>query len=164
MKVTLESTLKLVQQLNLPQIVSKVLREEALPFDLDIHFGCIGEFFLMTEDEQKIYTQNGILPLWDDGNFDRITAYDTQADKFLMYYVEMPEEGFNVKYSYEQLMVKEFEGLWEAEIEGSDLRSIASLFNFKGVECFLLKMNEIQDLDYNEYEAEFDKYISSIDS
>jgi len=162
MKIDLKHSLKLTKELKLPEIISNILLEEELPYNLYVHFGNAGEFFLMSEEEQSEYSNGNIIPLWDDGNFDRVTAYNTKTKNYVTFYIEDPDEGLSHQLTYEQLMATEFKELWEAEKDRTDLKEIAKLFNYSGIQSFLDNMAKINDLEYDEYEQQFIIYQKSI--
>ncbi len=162
MKIERKHSVQLAKELGLPEVVLKILNDDDLPHGLFVYFGCPEEFFLSDEDDQTAITKGHVVPLWDDGNFDRITAYDQDTGKYVMFYVESPEEGMEQHFTYEQLMATEFLDLWNAEKGEEALREIASLFDFRGIEQFIAVMKDLSCKEGAEFDECFGSYRASI--
>lgn len=162
MRLELKDSLELAKSLGLPDIVQRILNGESLPFELSTYFGCAGEFFCLTADEQAYFTKGKFIPLWCNGNFDDMAAYDTVNSSYVRFDVEEPDEGQMKPLTYEQLMATEFKRLWEAEKAEVELKEIAALFKFTGIEQFLAVFAKIDKLPYVQYNDEFEKFRATI--
>ena len=66
-------------------------RQKRLPENLDIYFSPPEEFFLAS-DTQSPYTDGGLIPILDDGNFGIVTFLDPETRTIVQKDVECPFE------------------------------------------------------------------------
>jgi hypothetical protein len=158
--ITRQDAIKIAAELNLPEPLQRLARGETLESRLNTSWGNAEEFFLMKTD----YGEGVMIPLWDDGNFDEVTAYHLPTGKFFEFDVETEIDFDNlVLWNYQQILFRTFHSIYEVFInDGEDrcrqeLIYHANLFKFNYVDELMKVGKEIEDKDWDEMEKAFEE-------
>jgi hypothetical protein len=136
--------------LALPQIVLDVFDGKVLPYNLDIYFGEPGAMFSLGAEAQAGYGQGRITPLWTD--CDTVVAYRQIPPGYFWFDIETPwGEELPVGLSWQQVLVKEFKCLWEAQWPDERLREVAGWFGFEHIDLLIA---ELQQADLDTFEKD----------
>jgi hypothetical protein len=131
-RMTRDAAIATAVELRLPAPVLSLAQGIPLPAPLDLFFGTAEEFYLSPPEAQAFLGAPTLLPLWDDGNFDTITAIHLPTKHFLCFSIERhtpPDE--HPRLSYQQALVQPFVRMWESELVDDRFNEIAELFAFK---------------------------------
>lgn len=157
--ITRQDAIKIAAELNLPEPLQRLARGETLESRLNTYWGNAEEFFLMKTD----YGEGIMIPLWDDGNFDEVSAYHLPTGKFFEFYVESEIDFDNlILWNYQQILFKTFHSIYEVFIDDSEERCReeliyhANLFKFNYVNELMKVGKEFEDNSYEEVETAFD--------
>ncbi len=155
MKVTREQAKDCLKSIEVAPIFEQSYESKRLPKELDIFFGPPEEFFL-APDTQRSYSNAVLIPILDDGNFDRVLFYDPQTNSFVEKSIEEPDYACPLA-SWQQylasLMIRIIEGI---DAEDSELAEIADLIAFKHLDKTLAFLDSVlEDDDYREKQNQF---------
>ena len=131
-RMTRDAAISVAVELRLPPAALSLVRGTPLPAPLDIFFGTAEEFYLSSAEAQRSLGAPTLVPLWDDGNFDIITAIHLPTRGIRCFSVggdTPPEEAPTL--SYQQALVQPFIRMWESELVDDTFEEIARLFDFK---------------------------------
>lgn len=153
--MTRDAAISAAVELRLPAAVLSLVRGIPLPAPLDIFFGTAEEFYLSPAEAQASLGAPVLVPLWDDGNFDTITAIHLATKRIRCFSVggdTPPDEAPTL--SYQQALVQPFVRMWESELVDDTFDEIARLFDFKFSE-------EIR-ASYAEAERDHDTWLAGL--
>ncbi len=150
--ITKEDVVKLIKELKLPRVFSKVYMGKRLPETIEDSIGVPEEFFTMTEEEQKAYGGGSVYPLCDDGNFGMIIAYDMNRKGFIYFDTEDDIDLASLPLmTYQQVLVEPFLMFFEDVIGEYDdefgpakrhMKKLARLFGFKHIDALLAPLED----------------------
>jgi hypothetical protein len=157
--ITREQARQNIVALGLPQIVLEAFDEKPLPYNLDIQFREPYPILSLGPKEQARYGQGRITPIWTGGGDYTIVAHhhDSTRQGYFRFDIETAEEEQPIGMNWQQLLVKEFKYLWEAEIPDDELREVADWFHFKYIE---LLVNELPKANLDSFEKDTAWYQS----
>lgn len=116
--ITRDEARRDIVSLGLPQIVLDAFDDKPLPYNLDIQFREPYMIFALGPEAQGIYGRGRITPVWTGGGDYTIVAYHHAVARkgFFRFDIESPdEEEQPVGLNWQQVLVKEFQFLWELE-------------------------------------------------
>ena len=134
-----------IVSLGLPQIVLDAFDDKPLPYNLDIKFRGPYMIFALGPEQQAIYGQGRITPLWTGGGDYTIVAYHHAAARkgFFRFDIESPEEVEQpVGLNWQQILVKEFKFLWEMETPDEQLKEVAGWFGFNHIDLLIGELTQ----------------------
>jgi hypothetical protein len=133
--VTREHAILWAERLALPSIVQRIVRGASLPGELASWFAFPEEFYLMSDAERAAHGWQGLVALWDTGNFDEVVAYWPEKAGYLRFYVEGPVDlATATASSWQRVLVSDFIRLYEADVADETFREYARLFGFSHAE------------------------------
>lgn len=141
--ITREQARQDIVALGLPQVVLDVFDDKPLPYNLDYEFRQPYQIFAMGPEEQAVYGQGRITPVWTcNGDYTIVAYHHAPARKgFFRFDIEMPSEDHEpVGLSWQQVLVWEFKFLSEQEWTDERLREVATLFDFKFIELLIAEL------------------------
>jgi hypothetical protein len=153
--ITPEEARQNIVALGVPQIVLDVFDEKPLPYHLDLNFCTPYMIFSLGQAEQRQYGQGRITPLWTNGAHYTVVAYhhDPSRQGYFRFDIEKPgEEEGPIGLSWQQILIEEFQFLWEFEMPDDRLREVARLFEFKHIELLVNELSQAK-LDTSEKSA-----------
>ena len=152
--------IRIALELGLPPIVHRLVRGERLEHPLDVFFGWPEEYFLMSDEEIAACGWEDLAPLWDDGKFGSVSGYHLLYGKFVRWSVE-DEIDFNLmpKLNWQQLLLPDFQRLYESEMEDERFRMVAGWFGFAYAED-IISLYGRTDLSYEETKAELRRRVA----
>ena len=135
--ITRKDAIDIAAELDLPEPIQRLVRGETLEPRLNTFWGNAEEIFLM----KSTYGEGIFIPLWDDGNFDKLFAVHLPTGKFIEFDTEEGVDFDNLTlWNYQQILFPTFLGIFEVFIEDGEeecreeLNYHADLFGFKYVE------------------------------
>lgn len=166
--ITRKDALKIVSDLNLPKVIRRLAGGETLEPRLATFWGNAEEFFLSSEKTQESIWRGRIIPLWDDGNFDKLFGVHLPTKKFVEFYVEEAIDLNSLSlWNYQQILLPTFQRIYdvfadEDEKEGErELNYHAKLFEFK----YAAQLPEIgaeNRENYGEFERRLEEFRRTI--
>ena len=139
--ITRDEARRNITGLGLPQIVLDAFDEKPLPFNLDLQFGYPYPVLTLGPLEQAAYPPGQITPIWAAGC--TIVAYSHAPARggFFRFNIESPSKLEQpVGMTWQQVLVKEFTDLWEAEMPDERLREVARWFGFEYIELLIAEL------------------------
>jgi len=161
MTFTRDQAYQALASLNPAPIFLEAYRTIRLPEDLDIFFGPPEEFFI-APDSQELYTEGRLIPLLDDGQFQRVLLLDPTTRNLVRISIESPEEVHDTFNCWPQYLADLMIRLGESMDDVEKLRRIAGLIQFPHLEATLTFLDEVAALPYAEYEKRKQEFIRSI--
>jgi hypothetical protein len=136
--ITQEQARADIVALGLPQIVLDIVDERELPIpNLDLQFRVPYEIFWLDAAGQAEYVAGRVTPLWAGNSGYTIVAYHHAPERrgFFRFDLEGddPRDTYPVGLSWQQVLVEEFQEMWEGERTPEELRALAALFGFAHV-------------------------------
>ncbi|MEO0588699.1 MAG: hypothetical protein AAF078_13800 [Planctomycetota bacterium] len=134
--ITREEARESIIALKLPPIVLDIFDDQPLPFDLANIMRSPCELFAMSSSEQSKYGNGHYTPIWSSSSGYSVVAHHRENDVgfFVRFNLEAPESlKHAVRMNWQQLLIAEFQFLWESEYSDADLEEIARLFDFRHV-------------------------------
>ena len=149
--ITQEQARADIVALGLPQIVLDIVDERELPIpNLDLQFRVPYEIFSLDAAGQAEYVAGRVTPLWAGNSGYTIVAYHHAPERrgFFRFDLEGddPRDTYPVGLSWQQVLVEEFQEMWEGERTPEELRALAALFGFAHVGRLTSELEE-SDLD-----------------
>jgi len=141
--ITRDQARRDIVTLNLPQIVLDIFDEKPLPKNLDIHFCAPYPIFALEPIGQAEYGDARMTPLWMSGG-STIVAYQHAPERrgYFRFDIESGEEE-PIFLTWQQVLVEEFQFLWESEWTDEDLIEVAGWFNFKCIELLIGELSQL---------------------
>lgn len=162
--ITRNDAIKLASELNLPEPLQKLARGETLKPKLDTFWGNAEEFFISSAKTDELIWEGKIIPLWDNGNFDKLFGVYLPAKKFVEFYIE---EDFNPDelrhWNFQQILLPTFHDIYELYIDDGEekceqeLIYQADLFDFKYVKE-LIEIGQRNRDDYEKHEKQLSEF------
>lgn len=153
--ITREQARRDIIALRLPQIVLDAFDAKPLPYDLDFQFREPYTIFCLGPEEQAVYGEGRITPIWTGGGDYTVVAYHHAPERtgFFRFDIETPgEEEQPVGMNWQQVLVGEFKFLWESEMPDDQLREVAGWFGFNYIDLLITELSQA-DLDSFEKDA-----------
>jgi hypothetical protein len=141
--ITREQARRDIVALRLPQIVLDAFDGKPMPYDLDIQFREPYTIFALDPDEQAAYGKGRITPRWTGGGGYTVVAYHHAPERkgFFRFDIETPaEEEEPVGLNWQQVLVEEFQFLWELEWPDQQLREVAGWFGFDSMDLLIAEL------------------------
>ena len=152
-----EEILSLIKELNLPKIIEDIFHGKDLPKEIKYSFGLPKEFFILTDEELKPYKVDVIKPLFDDGNFGKIYAYNIHKKGFLTYYADEPIDNLLEEpvYSWDAIFIPRILSWYDNELEDEVILNLGEAFNLKYIKEIIseIKVLENQGAPWEEVKA-----------
>lgn len=163
--VTREQALKTLKSLKPAPVFIQCYQKDDLPYDLDIYFSVPEEFFMLTADEQEVYTNGRLIPLLDDGNFDVVLYYDPEENGFVQ--MDVDEGKVDARFAnWQQYVASLLIRIAESIDDDADLKAISKTVGFKyfrELTSLLKTFGESDDDDEGEEEERAKrKFIESL--
>jgi hypothetical protein len=163
--ITREQARRDIVALKLPQIVLDAFDSKPLPYDLDIQFREPYTIWSLGPEDQAAYGQGRITPIWTGGGDYTIVAYSHELERkgFFRFDIESPNEVEEpVGMNWQQVLVKEFQYLWEMEWPDERLTEVADWFGFKYIEQLIAELPQ-QSLDtYERRKAWYHSFLEKV--
>ncbi len=152
--ITQEQARADIVALGLPQVVLDIVDEKELPVpNLDLQFRAPYEIFRLEADGQTEYVAGRVTPLWAGNSGYTVVAYHHAPERRGFFRFDLagddPRDTHPVVLSWQQVLVKEFQEMWEGEATAERMRPMATLFGFAHVDRL---MAELQEFDLHTFE------------
>jgi hypothetical protein len=105
------------------------------------------EFRNATLDEWKPLTEGRLIPIVDDGNFYNICLFDPQRRKFVMKFVEEPEQTVREFDSWQQYLAYALLEIAESGPGEDELAQLAEVMGFRYTPELLSLLRDDSDID-----------------
>ena len=148
---TRDEALAALLSLDPAPIFGESYRQKQLPENLDIYFGPPEEFFLAS-DTQSPYTDGGLIPILDDGNFGIVTFLDPKTRTIVQKDVESPFEEYARFQNWQQYLGSLVINMAESIDDDERLERMADLVGFKYLEEALALLDSLGNARYEETE------------
>jgi len=150
---TKQEALEYIVGLNLPEFVKNLYLQPQDISDISIFIGCPTEYFLLSTDQQRIYSKDLLIPIVDNGNFDSVVFHDPKAN----YFIELSaEDPFNPKgkfKNFNQVIFNVFCRVCESYESINEIKDLCVdleiLDSFKKWYDFVKELNKLSYSDYN---------------
>jgi hypothetical protein len=141
--ITRDEARRNIVGLGLPQIVLDAFDEKPLPYNLDLQFRYPYPILSLGPAGQAAYAHGRITPIWTGCGDYTIVAYShaPAREGFFRFDIETPSEQEEpVGITWQQVLVKEFKYLWEAEMPDERLREVAVWFGFEHIDLLITEL------------------------
>jgi len=141
--ITRDEARRNIVALGLPSIVLDAFDERPLPYNLDLQFRYPYQILSLGHEEQAIYSEGRITPVWAGSSGYTIVAYShaPRREGFFRFDIEASSQRVHpVGMTWQQVLVKEFKDLWEAEMPDERLREVAGWFGFVHIEMLITEL------------------------
>lgn len=135
-------------------------RSKQLPEHLDIYFGPPEEFFL-APDTQFLYTQDRIVPILDNGNFDLVLFDDPNVNQLLYLPIEEPADVTRFS-NWQQYLGNLLLGVGESCDDDDSIWRMADLVEFGYMEELFALWERVGDLPHEQYERDCRAFVEGL--
>lgn len=162
--LTQHDVIALVHALGLPAIVEQIVRGERLDVPLGLVFSAPGEFFASSAAQRVNLAGEHVVPLWDTGSFQELVGYDRARSRFVRFFVEDGYDPASPGWSWQQVLLDDFVGLYELEVSDTDFGHYARLFGFRYAGDIIRAYGELDLGSYDRHRAWCEALRSRMDS
>ncbi len=156
--ITRDQARRDIVTLNLPQIVLDIFDEKPLPKNLDLRFCTPYPIFALEAEGQANYGHGRMTPLWMSGGYTIVAYHHAREHRgYFRFDIESGEEE-PIFLTWQQVLVEEFQFLWESEWTDEDLIEVAEWFKFKYIELLIGELTQVNlnpDADRSAWYREF---------
>jgi hypothetical protein len=135
-------------------------RTKRQPENLQIYFGPPEEFFL-SPDTQLVYTQDRIVPILDNGNFELVLFDDPNMNQLVYLPIEEPNDVTRFS-SWQQYLANLLLGVGESCDDDDSVRRMADLVEFRYVDELFALWEHVGDLPYEQYERDCRAFVQGL--
>jgi hypothetical protein len=135
-------------------------RSKQLPENLDIYFGPPEEFFL-APDTQFLYTQDRIVPILDNGNFDLVLFDDPNGNQLLYLPIEEPADVTRFS-NWQQYLGNLVLGVGESCDDDDSIWRMADLVEFGYTEELFALWERVGELPHEQYERDCRAFVERL--
>jgi hypothetical protein len=163
--ITPEEARRNIVALRLPQIVLDIFDKKPLPDDLDLYFRHPHVAFRFGKEHQATYGQGRITPIWADGGNYGIVAYNHGPPRqgYFRFDIESRiEQADLVGLTWQQILIREFQTLWEGEEPEDKIREIASRFDFKYVERLITELSQVRNDTFEKDATWYQSFLKEV--
>jgi len=146
---TRDEALAALLSLDPAPVFGESYRQKQLPENLDIHFGPPEEFFLAS-DTQSPYTDGGLIPILDDGNFGIVTFLEPKTRTIVQKDVESAFEEYPRFQNWQQYLGSLVINMAESIDDDERLERMADLVGFKYLEETLSLLDSLGNAPWEE--------------
>ena len=139
---TRDVALAALLSLDTTPVFGESYRQKQLPENLDIYFGPPEEFFLAS-DTQSPYTDGGLIPILDDGNFGVVTFLDLKTRTIVQKDVECPFEEYARFQNWQQYLGSLVINMAESIDDDERLRRMSDLVGYKYFDETLILLDSL---------------------
>jgi hypothetical protein len=148
--VTRAEVLGWIRRLGLADVFCRLYLREPVPYHLDVHFGCPEELFSPT-GQQSTFTEGGLIPLLDDGNFGLILLFDPLSGQFIEKDIEGGGEVQTRYDNWQQYLAELMIRIADSGADDEKLRGIAEMVGFRYLAETLQFLDSCGNLPFDEY-------------
>ena len=116
----------------------------------------------MAPDQQDRYTQGGLTPLLDDGNFGLVLFFEPATGGFVEKDVERPDDVRHRYENWHQYLANQVIRMAESGVSDERLQSISSEIGFRHLAAAIQFLDRCGDLPADEFERQRQEFLTSV--
>jgi hypothetical protein len=158
---TRDEALAALLSLDPAPVFGESYRNKHLPGNLEIYFGPPEEFFL-AGDTQSRYTDGGLIPILDDGNFGIVTFFDPESRTLVQKDVESPLDEYARFHNWQQYLGALVINIAESIDDDERLRVMSDLVGYRYFDETLGVLDGLKNAPYEEYHRARARFLASL--
>ena len=158
---TRDEALAALLSLDPAPVFGESYRSKRLPENLEIYFGPPEEFFL-AGDTQSPYTDGGLIPILDDGNFGIVTFVDPVSRALVQKSVESPFEEYARFQNWQQYLGSLVINIAESIDDDERLRVMSDLIGYRYLDDTLALLDDLANAPHDEYHRARARFLASL--
>src|SRR5262245_36166688 len=158
---TRDEALAALLSLNPAPVFGESYRSKRLPESLEIYFGPPEEFFLAA-DTQSPYTDGGLIPILDDGNFGIVTFLDPKSGALVQKDVESPPDEYARFHNWQLYLGALVINMAESIDDDERLRVMSDLVGYRYFDETLDLLNGLEDASHEEHDRAKMRFLASL--
>ena len=152
-------SLDTIRALGLAPVFEDLYFAREVPANLGIYMCYPRQFRNATLDEWKPLTEGRLVPIVDDGNFYNICLFDPRRRKFVIKFVEEPEETVREFDSWQQFLAYALLQIAESGPGEDELIRLADVMGFHYTPGLLLLLREMESLSDGDIDQRAEQFI-----
>ena len=154
-------SLEAFRNLGLASVFEDLYFGKEVSANLQVYMSYPSEFRGATLDDWKPLTEGGLIPIVDDGNFSQICLFDPRARKFVVKFVEEPQEIVAEFDHWQQYLAYTLLEMAESGPSEDELTELSDILGFRYTVEMLSLLREMETLSESEIDEKADRFIEA---